>query len=115
MLKKGRWEYTDGQVNKNKDRAEDNNGAAIATTRHGSNQKKQEIREDMENETCLICRKPVGSHPGSSFTHINLEHFRPKWGTFSIERYRRLHEVTNVKLRMDNLDDPFQEEASELY
>ena len=115
VIKKGRWEYAEGQINDNKNQAEGNSqqGKAEGTPiGKKENPNKQEFRGDKDNEICTICRQPVGASPGSLFAHLNSKHFRPKWGTFSIETYRRLNEMPNLHSEIHILEDLFKKGVS---
>ena len=104
LIRKGSWEYADERGNENE-----------KTERHKETVRGQEgdpieqkSGKDEIGEICMICRRSVGASSGSLFEHLNSEHFKPEWGTFSIETYRKLHETTDIQLDIRNLEDPFK-------
>ena len=116
LIRKGSWEYADERVNENKKLAEGNSQEERhkeTVRRREGDPIEQKSRKDEIGEICMICRRSVGASSGSLFEHLNSEHFKPEWGTFSIETYRKLNETTDIQLDIRNLEDPFKVRGAE--
>ena len=111
VIKEGSWEYKDGQVDEDKNQAKENNSQKErpegTVTGQRGNSISKESRQDEDDEICMICKRPVGASPGGLFAHLNSDHFKPEWGIFSIETYRRLHKMPNIQIDIHNRGDHF--------
>ena len=72
--------------------------------------------EERSQIICQICRKAAGDTEEDLLNHLNSDHYQPRWGgTFTLRLYRRLCEMPNLKINVDDLKNPYLENDPEKF